>query len=61
MSDDKSKRGEQDRRRINPNEEYEVRHEAEKLGVSAERVREAIKKVGDSREAVEREIRGGRS
>lgn len=61
MSDDKSKRGPADRRRINPNEEYEVRHEAEKLGVSPEQVRAAIKKVGDSREAVEREIRGRRS
>lgn len=61
MSDDKSKRGPEDRRRINPNEDYEVNYEAEKLGVSAERVREAIKKVGDSREAVEKEIRGGRS
>jgi hypothetical protein len=61
MSDDKNKRGEQDRRRVNPNEDYEVRHEAEKLGVSTERVRAAIKKVGDSREAIEREIRGTKS
>ena len=36
MADDKSKRGQADRRRINVEEDYEVRYWTKELGVSAE-------------------------
>jgi len=45
MSDDRSKRGSQDRNRINLSEDYEVQYWSEKIGVRPERLREAVKKV----------------
>ena len=57
MSDDKSKRGPQDRSRINLNEDYEVKYWSQKFGVSEERLREAVHKVGTSPEAVEKELK----
>jgi hypothetical protein len=57
MADDTSKREPQDRNRININEEYEVRYWSEKFGVTPERLREAVQKVGNSREAVEEELK----
>jgi hypothetical protein len=57
MSDDKSKRGPQDRSRISLGEDYELRYWSEKFGVSAERLKAAVKKVGNSAEAVEKELR----
>jgi hypothetical protein len=59
MADDPSKRGPQDRSRINTNEDYEVRYWSDKFGVSAEQLKAAVKKVGNSAEAVEREFKGG--
>jgi len=53
MTDDKNLRDGRDRSRVDGNEEYELRHVAEKLGVSTEQVREAIKKVGNNREKIE--------
>ena len=61
MPDDKNIRGGQDRSRIAADEDYEVRHLAEKHGVSAEEVRKAIQKVGNSREKVEEHLRSGKS
>jgi len=58
MSDDKTKSGGQDRKRINLSEDYEVRDWAEKFGVSQERLREAVGKVGSMADDVERELRG---
>lgn len=58
MSDDKSKTGGQDRERINLGEDYEVRDWSEKFGVSEIRLREAVGKVGNLAEDVERELRG---
>jgi hypothetical protein len=58
MSDNKNNRGERDRSRVSGNEEYELRYLAEKLNVSAEEVRNAIEKVGNSREKVEEYLRG---
>lgn len=58
MSDDKSKAGGQDRKRINLSEDYEVRDWAEKFGVSQDRLREAVGKVGSIADDVERELRG---
>jgi hypothetical protein len=57
MADDKSKRGPQDRSRISLGEDYEVRYWSEKFGVSAERLKAAVNKVGNSAEAVEKELR----
>jgi hypothetical protein len=55
MADDKSKRGPQDRSRISLGEDYEVRYLSD--GVSAERLKAAVNKVGNSAEAVEKELR----
>lgn len=46
MPDDKDRRGPADRLRVNVNEEYEVRYWAERLGVSEERLRAAVRAVG---------------
>lgn len=46
MADDKSKRGAADRTRINVHEDYELQYWTKELGVSEEKLKEAIKKVG---------------
>lgn len=46
MADEVSKRGEQDRDRINLNEDYEVRDWAKSLGVSEDQLRSAVAKAG---------------
>ena len=58
MTDDKSKPGGQDRTRISLSEDYEVRDWSQKFGVSEERLRSAVAKVGNTAEDVERELRG---
>jgi len=57
MSDDLSKQGMQDRTRINTSEDYEVRYWSEKFGVSQDRLKAAVKKVGNSVWAVEKELK----
>jgi hypothetical protein len=57
MTDDKSKRGPQDRSKINLSEDYEVRYWSEKFGVTPERLRGTVKKVGNSAKAVEQELK----
>ncbi len=52
MSDDKTKRGGQDRSRINLSEDYEVRYWTEALGVSRERLEELVRKHGNSAEKI---------
>ena len=52
MPDDKSKRGGQDRTRIDVSEAYEVRDWAKKLGVSEDDLKAAVSKVGDRAAAV---------
>jgi hypothetical protein len=52
MSDDKTKPGGQDRKRINVNEDYELRDWAEKLHVTKDELKAAVKKVGDRASAV---------
>lgn len=52
MPDDTSNRGAQDRARINVNEVHEVRYWTEALGVSEEKLREAVAAVGVSADAV---------
>jgi len=58
MPDDKSKRGGQDRNRININEDYELRDWSKKFGVSQEELKSAVKAVGDSASAVEKHLKG---
>ena len=58
MSDDKNKAGGQDRTRISLSEDYEVRDWSQKFGVSEERLRAAVAKVGSQADDVERELRG---
>jgi hypothetical protein len=48
--------GARDRTRINASEDSEVEYWAKALGVSRERLLEAIKKVGDSVQAVRTEL-----
>ena len=46
----------QDRRRINMGEEYEVEYWAKTFGVTKQRLAEVVGKVGDSLQAVQREL-----
>jgi hypothetical protein len=57
MTDDLSKKRPQDSSRVNTHEEYEVRYWSEKFGVSPEKLKAAVEKVGNSAEAVEKELR----
>ncbi len=50
--------GSQDRSRINIHEDYEVRYWTKKLGVSADKLKEAVQKVGNSAQAVEKDLKG---
>ncbi len=56
MSDDKTETGNPDRQRISLSEDYEVRDWADKFGVSEDRLREAVAKVGDQADDVRREL-----
>jgi len=57
MPDDKRKKSPQDRNRINLSEDYEVQYWSKKFGVTPDRLRAAVQKVGPSRESVERELK----
>lgn len=57
MSDNLQNRGAQDRARINVNEEWEVRHWSEALGVSKEELERAVKQVGPSADAVREHLK----
>jgi hypothetical protein len=46
MADDKTKVGKPDRDRINVNEDYELRDWSQIFGVTPERLKEAVAKVG---------------
>ncbi|HEY8356609.1 MAG TPA: DUF3606 domain-containing protein [Ramlibacter sp.] len=46
----------QDRARVAGGQDYEVKYEANKEGVSKADVKEAIKEVGNSRKAVEKKL-----
>jgi hypothetical protein len=49
----------QDRARVAGGQDYEVRYEAKKEGVSKNEVKKAIKSVGNSRKKVEGELEEG--
>jgi hypothetical protein len=57
LPDDLTNRGPQDRSRISLLEPHEVQYWANKFNVSKERLSEAVKNVGHSVEAVEKEIK----
>lgn len=59
MSGEKqSKRGRaQDRRQVAGGQEHEVRYEAEKMDVSRNEVRQAVKSAGNSRKKVEDKLK----
>ena len=57
MSDDTSKKGMQDRTRINTSEDYELRYWSAKFGVSRDQLKAAVNKVGNSVSAVEKELK----
>jgi len=57
MPDDRSKPGGQDRRRINVNEDYEVRDWSKKFGVSAEQLKAAVEAVGTDPQEVEKQLK----
>lgn len=57
MADDKTKTGGQDRKRINLNEDYEVRDWTKSLGVTEQQLRDAVKAVGDSVDKVREHLK----
>ena len=60
MPDDKTKRGRSaDRKLVAAMEDYEVRYLAQKHGVTMKAVKEAVGKVGNSRNKVEAELKAG--
>lgn len=52
MADDKTKQGPADSSRINLSEDYEVAYWTEALGVSKEKLQQAVKQAGASAKAV---------
>jgi len=56
MADDRTKTSQSDRIRINVNEDYERRDWAKKFGVSEQRLREAVQKVGPMAQNVAEEL-----
>jgi len=58
--DDKTKRGGQDRTRIDVSQDWELRDWAEKFGVPKEQVKAAVKAVGERAADVEKYLKGSR-
>ena len=57
MTKDQTNRGRaQDRRQVAAGQDHEVRDEAEKMDVSRDEVRQAVKSEGNSRKKVERKL-----
>jgi hypothetical protein len=52
MSDDKTKANGQDRQRINVHQDYELRDWSRSLGVTPDRLKEAVQAVGDRADKV---------
>ena len=60
MSDDKTRSGGQDRKLISLSEDYEVRDWATKFGVTEQALRDAVDRVGNNADDVQRELGGRR-
>jgi hypothetical protein len=58
MADNKKKVGSPDSKRINVNEPYELRDWSKRLGVSEDKLRQTVQRVGTSAEAVKQSLRG---
>jgi NACalpha-BTF3-like transcription factor len=59
MSDDKNKRDARDRNQVAGDEDFELDYMVEKLNVTREQVREAIREVGNNRDKVEAYLKKG--
>ena len=57
MSDDKTQRGSPDNKRIDIHDPNEVRHWTKSLGVTEEKLKEAVARVGTSAEKVRESLR----
>ena len=58
MADDLMQTAKPDDERINVNQDHELTYWSEKLGVSRDRLRETVAKVGPMRKAVEQHLQG---
>jgi hypothetical protein len=58
MSDDLKNRGGQDRKRIDANQDYELRDWSKKFGVTPEQLKEAVQAVGNQADRVEEFLKG---
>ena len=56
MADDKMKRGQPDRSKINMGEDYEVKYWAKELGVTRSELQRVIDIVGNAAAAVRKEL-----
>jgi hypothetical protein len=56
MADNLSKKTSADRKRINTSEDYEVRYWTERFGVTADQLKEAVRKVGPMVDDVARQL-----
>jgi len=56
MTDNTQRAGSPDSRRINLDQDYEVRYWSKQLGVTPDRLREAVKAAGTSVEAVRKHL-----
>lgn len=53
MADNKTNIGTPDKERVNLSEDYEVQYWAHKFNVTAEKLKKAVRKVGDSAKNIE--------
>jgi hypothetical protein len=58
MSDNLQNRGGQDRKRIDVSQDYELRDWSDKLGVTPERLKEAVQAVGTQADRVQEYLKG---
>ena len=56
MADDKTNRGPADRARVNVNESWELQYWTKELGVSSDKLKETVKRVGPMVTDVRREL-----
>jgi hypothetical protein len=59
MADDLKERGPQDRSRISLSEDWEVRYWTKALGITEAKLRQVVAKVGNSAEKVREELKKG--
>lgn len=57
MADNLQERGPRDRSRVNLDQEHEVRYWTKKFGCTEEELREAVRKVGSSAQAIEQAVK----